>query len=66
MLLQYMQQQSDLSGNRTRVSAVRGRRLNRLTNGPEMVTHPRLELSGNRTRVSAVRGRCLNRLTNRP
>ena len=33
----------DPSGNRTRDTAVKGRCLNRLTNGPEMVTHPRLE-----------------------
>ena len=60
---------SDLTGNRTRVYAVRGRRLDRLTIRPFICAYcQKLEndLTGNRTRVYAVRGRRLDRLTIRP
>ena len=64
---------SDATGIRTRVAAVRGRSLNRLTIEPGYEKRASLEALlkigdsiENRTRVTAVKGRCLNRLTMEP
>ena len=63
----------DSTGIRTRVAAVRGRSLNRLTIEPGYEKRASLEALlkigdsiENRTRVTAVKGRCLNRLTMEP